>query len=151
VRFARSAPNPGTQPGLMEDHMPNRDLRRHDRILVLRPEGPSVAADFTTLASDTDGHQEQQGTLRGVLIHENALRGWNDFGALLARLQVIKQRHRLIEKVAVVADGDFATVVPFIASHFIRAQVKHFDRARDEGAAWDWLMDDGQTQLHTAA
>jgi tRNA U38,U39,U40 pseudouridine synthase TruA len=110
-----------------------------------------VAADFTTLDNHADGHQEQQGALRGVLIHENALRGWNDFGALLARLQVIKQRHRLIEKVAVVADGGFATVVPFIASHFIRAQVRHFDRTQDENAAWDWLMDDGRTQLHTAA
>lgn len=131
--------------------MLNHEVRRDDGILVLKPEGPLAVADFATLASHDDAYLEQHGALRGVLIHENALRGWNDFGALLARLQFIKQRHRLIEKVAVVADSGFATVVPFIASHFIRAQVKHFDRAHDENAAWDWLMHDSRMQSHTAA
>jgi hypothetical protein len=135
----------------MEDPMPNREVRRDEGILVLRPDGPLAASDFIAAAGRADAYPEQQGTLRGVLIHENALRSWNDFEALLARLQSIRQRHRLIEKVAVVADRGFATVVPFIASHFIRAQVKHFDRAHEENAAWDWLVDDSRSQMHTAA
>ncbi len=131
--------------------MLNHKLRRDDGILVLKPEGPLAAADSTTLAGHVDASLEQHGTLRGVLIHEKALRAWNDLGALLARLQIIKQQHRQIEKVAVVADRGFATVVPFIANHFIHAQVKHFDHAHDENAAWDWLMDNSRTQMRKAA
>jgi len=127
--------------------MLRHELRQDNAILVLKPEVPPAVADFTTSASDVDAYREPQGTLRGVLIHEKALRAWNDLGALLARLQFIKQRHRHIQKVAVVADGGFATIVAFIASHFIHAQVKHFDRARDENAAWDWLTDNSRKQM----
>jgi stage II sporulation SpoAA-like protein len=135
----------------MEHSMLNHELRRDGGILVLKPEGPLAAADATTLASRVDAHLQPHGTLRGVLIHEKALRGWNDFGALLARLQIIKQHHRHIDRVAIVADGGFATIMPFIASHFIHAQVKHFDHAHDENAAWDWLMDNSRRQVRAAA
>ena len=131
----------------MLDHQSRRD----EGILVLKPEGPFAAADFTPSTSHIDARLEPHGTLRGVLIHETALRSWNDLGALLARLQVIKQQHRHIEKVAVVADRGFGTVIPFIATHFIHAQVKHFDHARDINAAWAWLMDNSRTKMRTAA
>ena len=131
--------------------MLNHEFRWDDGILVLKPEGPLAAADFTTVARHVDAYLEQHGALRGVLIHEKALRGWNDLGALLAQLQFIRQHHRQIEKVAVVADGGFATIMPFIASHFIHAQVKHFDHAQGEDAACNWLMDSARARLRTAA
>ena len=131
--------------------MLNHEVRRDYEILVLTPEGPLAAADFTNLASHVDARPEQRVPLRGVLIHEHALRACNDFGALLAKLQFIKQRHRLIEKVAVVTDGGFATIMPFLASHFIHAQVKHFDYALGKNAAWDWLKNGNRTQTPAAA
>ena len=131
--------------------MLNHEFRWDDGILVLKPEGPLAAADFTTVARHVDAYLEQHGALRGVLIHEKALRGWNDLGALLAQLQFIRQHHRQIEKVAVVADGGFATIMPFIASHFIHAQVKHFDYALGKNAAWDWLKNGNRTQTPAAA
>ena len=113
--------------------MPSHELREVESgILLLTPGGPLVLAGSLAM---------QQGGLRGILIHEKALRAWSDLGALLAHLQAVKQRYRDIAKVAVVADRDFATVIPFIANHFIHAQVKHFDRAHNESAAWDWLAD----------
>jgi hypothetical protein len=127
--------------------MLDHESRQDDRILVLEPEAPLAPADAATWAGDVAARQEPHGRLRGVLIHEKVLRGWNDFGALLACLQIIKQHHRHIEKVAVVADGGFATITPFIASHFIHAQVRHFDHAQDEDAAWDWLTDRSRRQV----
>ena len=126
--------------------MLNYEFRYDDGVLVLKPDGPLEAADFRTLASHVDAYLEQHGTLRGVLIHAKTFPGWKDFGALLAHLKFVKQHHRRIEKVAIVADGGIATVMPFIASHFVHAQVKHFDHAHDENAAWDWLMDSSRTQ-----
>jgi hypothetical protein len=131
--------------------MLNHESGRDEGILVLKPEGPIAAADFTALTSHVDARLEQHGKLCGVLIHETALRAWNDLGALLARLQVIKQRHRHIEKVAIVADRGFATIMPFIATHFIHAQVKHFDHAHDVSAAWDWLKDNSRMHKRAAA
>lgn len=130
--------------------MLNHELRRDEGILVLKPAGPLEAGDFTILASHVDAYLEQNGKLRGVLVHAKAFPGWKDFGALLAHLKFVKQHHQKIEKVAVVADGAFATVMPHIASHFIHAQVKHFDYAHED-AALDWLMENSRARTRAAA
>ena len=118
--------------------MLNHDLRRDDGILVLNPEGPLEAADFTGLASHVDAYLEQHGTLHGVLIRAKSFPGWKDFGALLAHLKFVREHHQRIEKVAVVADGAFAHIMPHIGKHFVKAEVQHFDLARED-AAWAWL------------
>lgn len=110
-------------------------------ILVLAPEGPLALAG---------SRSNQQTGPHGILIHEKALRAWSDLGALLAQLQSVKKNYGHIAKVAVVADRGFATVIPFIANHFIHAQVKHFDRAHDESAAWDWLADNSRLPTRAA-
>ena len=122
--------------------MLNYELRPKDGILMLNPEGPLKAEDFTKLAGVVDAHLEKQGTLHGVLIHAKSFPGWEDFGALLAHLKFVKEHHRSIEKVAVVADGAIANTMPYIANHFIHAQVQHFEFARED-AALDWLRQNG--------
>jgi len=129
--------------------MLSHDLQRDEGILVLKPDGPLEAADFETLAGHVDAYLEQNGSLHGVFIQAKAFPGWKDFAALVAHLKFVKHHHHKIEKVAVVVDGGFATVMPQLASHFIHAEVKHFDYAR-ENDAWDWLRS-GHAQTRTAA
>ncbi|HKA40927.1 MAG TPA: STAS/SEC14 domain-containing protein [Burkholderiales bacterium] len=130
--------------------MLNHDLQRDEGILVLRPEGPLEATDFDTLAAHVDAYLEQNGTLHGVLIEAKAFPGWKNFAALLAHLKFVKRHHRKIEKVAVVADDGFATVMPQIASHFIHAELRHFDHGH-ESAAWEWLKESTRRKTRTAA
>lgn len=122
--------------------MLNHELRHDDGILVLNPKGPLEAADFTALASQVDAYLEQHGTLRGVLIHAKSFPGWKDFGALLAHLKFLKEHIQRIEKVAVVADGALANIMPNIANHFVHAQVRHFGFERED-EAWVWLRQSG--------
>lgn len=122
------------------------DLQEDKGILVLKPEGPLEAADFTTLASRVDAYFEGHKTLHGVLIYAKAFPGWKDFSALLAHLKFIKRHHQKIEKVAVVAEGALATAMPHIASHFVHAQVQHFDLGRED-AAWVWLGQSVNAQM----
>lgn len=130
--------------------MLNHELRQDDGILVLHPQGPLEAADFTTLASQVDVYLERHGRLRGVLIRAKAFPGWKDFGALLAHLKFVKDHHKRIEKIAVVADGTLANIMPNIGSHFVHAEVQHFDLARED-AAWEWLKQSGKAQTRPAA
>lgn len=122
--------------------MLNYELLHDEGILVLHPEGPLEAADFTSLASQVDVYLEGHGKLRGVLIHAKSFPGWKDFGALLAHLRFLKEHLGRIEKVAVVADGAIANIMPNLANHFVHAQVQHFDSA-SEDAAWGWLGKSG--------
>ena len=64
--------------------MLNYDLRQDDGILVLHPEGPLEAADFTSLADNVNAYLEGHGKLHGVLIHTKAFPGWKDFGGVMA-------------------------------------------------------------------
>jgi hypothetical protein len=130
--------------------MLNYDLQEDDGILVLKPEGKLDAADFTTLASRVDAYLEEHEALHGVLIRAKAFPGWKDFSALLAHLKFVRRHHEKIDKVAVVADGAFATIMPHIADHFIHAQVQHFNFARED-AAWDWLRQNVNARTHSAA
>lgn len=118
--------------------MLNHELLHDDEILVLNPEGPLEAADFTTLASQLDTYLEHHAKLRGVLIRAKSFPGWNDFGAMIAHLKFLNQHIQRIEKVAVVADGAVASIMPNIAKHFVHAQVRHFSFER-EYEAWAWL------------
>jgi hypothetical protein len=126
--------------------MLKHELRQDDGILALHPEGPLEAADFTTLASDVDAYLERHGMLRGVLIRAKSFPGWKDFGALLAHLKFLKAHLRRIEKVAIVADGAIANIMPIIANHFVHAQVRHFDLTRED-AAWTWLKQTADVPL----
>jgi hypothetical protein len=118
--------------------MINYELLHDEGILVLHPEGPLEAADFTTLTSQVDTYLQGHGKLRGVLIHAKSFPSWKDFAAMLAHLKFLKVHIQKIEKVAVVADGALANIMPSIAKHFVHAQVQHFDFTRED-AAWDWL------------
>ena len=128
--------------------MLSHELERDEGILVVKPDGPLAAADFKTLASHVDAYLEQNGILNGVLVIAKKFPGWKDFGALIAHLKFVKHHHQKIEKVAVVADGGFAKVMPHVASHFVHAQVKHFE---DEDAARYWLEERSHAHAGSAA
>ena len=117
------------------------DFLLDESILVLRPQGPLEAADFNLLASQLDTWLVDHARLRGVLIHAKSFPGWEDFAAMLAQFKFLKSHIKGIEKVAIVADGAVADVVPGIANHFVDAQVRHFDFMREDEAL-DWI---GQT------
>ncbi len=118
--------------------MINYELRHAEGLLILHPQGVLEAADFMMLSTQIDNYLEGNGMLRGVLIHAKSFPGWKDFGALVAHLKFLKAHLKRIEKVAIVADGAIANIMPQIANHFVHAEVRHFDNLRED-AAWDWL------------
>ena len=116
--------------------MLEHELRANDGILILRPHGSLQATDFTSLTGVVDGYLQRGGRLRSVLISGKSFPGWENLDALIAHLKFVKNHHSRIDKVAIVASGVVARVLPNIASHFVNAQLQHFD---GDDAAWSWL------------
>lgn len=112
------------------------ELRAEEGILLLRPQGALEASDFTSLATLVDGYLDGGGRLRGVLISGKSFPGWDNLDALIAHLKFVRNHHSRIDKVAIVADGLVARLMPSVAGHFVHARLQHFD---DEGAAMSWL------------
>jgi tRNA U38,U39,U40 pseudouridine synthase TruA len=117
--------------------MVEHELLQADGILVIHPEGSLEAIDFQKIAQDVDPYIEANGKLHGVMIDAKSFPGWKDFGAFVAHLRFVKEHHRKIEKIAAVSDGNFLSIAPKIASHFVQADVRHFPHSQmEEALAW---------------
>ena len=117
--------------------MLSHDLRRDEGILVLKPDGPLEAADFETLAAHVDAYLEQNGTLHGVLVQAKSFPGWDSLSALISHVKFVANHHRKIERIAVVTDAEVLKVLPRIADHFVKAEIRQFDAGQSELAmAW---------------
>jgi hypothetical protein len=111
-------------------------------ILVITPYGPLQKRDFEQLAKEISPFIAANGKLAGVLIHAKSFPGWESFGALVSHLKFVADHHRQIERIAAVTDSGFLKIVPRIASHFVRAQIKHFE-FEEEDRALAWLEEGG--------
>ena len=120
--------------------MLNYNLRKDEGIIILTPTGALEASDFEAVARAIDPYIEARGDLRGVMIDAEAFPGWNDFGAFISHMRFIRDHHRHIRKVAAVSDSAFLTIAPRIATHFVNAEVRHFERA-DRETALAWLRE----------
>jgi len=118
--------------------MISSELMIDEKILIITPEGPLQTADFEQLAQEVDPYIEKHGKLNGLMIYTESFPGWDNFAALLSHLKFVRGHHKNIEKVAAVTDSSFLSVLPRVASHFVEAEVKHFNY-HDKEAALDWL------------
>lgn len=124
--------------------MLNYNLLKDPGILILTPTGPLEVSDFEAVARAIDPYIEQRGELRGILIDAEAFPGWNDFGAFISHMRFIRDHHRHVGRVAAVSDSAFLSIAPRIATHFVNAEVRHFERSERE-TALDWLREAGTT------
>lgn len=114
-------------------------LDRENLVLTVTPEGKLEAADFAQLAEALDPVLEELGPLKGLLIETETFPGWQDFAALISHLRFVRDHHARIKRVAAVTDSAFLAILPQVASHFIKAEVRHF-KFQDRVTALDWVM-----------
>jgi len=86
------------------------ELLKDKGVLIVSPVRPLAASDFEHLAQEIDPYIEQNGRLPSK-----------------------------IEKVAAVSDGGFLRIIPSVASHFVEAEIKHFN-FDDKDKALEWLV-----------
>jgi tRNA U38,U39,U40 pseudouridine synthase TruA len=114
------------------------ELNRTDGILMITPGGPLESADFEKLIEDVDPYIVEKGKLKGLMIYARSFPGWNNFAAFLSHMKFVKNHHQKIEKVAAVTDGTFLAILPQVASHFVQAEIRHFEYS-EKDAAMNWL------------
>jgi|SRR4026208_69803 len=118
--------------------MLTHELLRDEGILILRPQGPLQASDFTSLAKVVDPYLEEHGTLRGIMVDAQSFPGWDSFAALVSHLQFVRDHHHLIGKVAAVSDSPVLSLAPQLAKHFVKAEIRNF-KGNERATALGWL------------
>lgn len=116
-------------------------LDSENSILYLWPKSALEQGDFVQLAKIVDPYIEATGGLVGLIIETNSFPGWEDFTALAAHFRFVKNHHRHIKMVALVTDSAIGNIAEHLATHFVSAQIKHFNSSESE-AARHWVMKD---------
>lgn len=121
--------------------MLNFELIRAEGILILKPIGPLESTDFEKLAKEVDPYIIETGKLNGLMIYTKSFPGWDSFAAFLSHIKFVKNHHHKVKKIAAVTGSGFLSIMPQVANHFIKAEVRHFDYD-DKDTALDWLKSD---------
>jgi hypothetical protein len=113
------------------------DLDTASSILTVRPQSALAKEDFVKLATAVDPHIEQHGDLAGLIVDARGFRGWDSLTAMLTHMRFVREHHKHIKKVAAVTDSKLGDVAEHLGSHFVSAQIKHFQAAElDAAKAW---------------
>jgi len=113
-------------------------IMKPEGILVLKPHTPLSKDDFDGLSTMVDAYLSEHDKLQGVLIRSKGFPGWENFGGFTAHMHFFHEHQKKVERVAIVTDSHFASLVESLGKHFSSAEVKHFPFTDDE-QAFDWL------------
>lgn len=112
-------------------------LFREEGVVEVYPSGALKAVDFEQLAALVDPFIEANGELNGLMIVAERFPGWDSLGGLIGHVRFVREHQKHIRRVATVSDGVTLTVMPQLARHFVKAEVRHFPFAeRDAAMAW---------------
>ena len=105
---------------------------------LIEPQGPLTKEDFTAIAAKVDPVIESNGELDGIIIKTKDFPGWESFSDVVEHIRFVKNHHQVIKKVAFVTDTKVADIFPVVVSHFVKAELKHFDFDDFEEAV-EWI------------
>lgn len=112
-------------------------IDKETSIAVFSPSEKLTEEDFKQVAQLIDPFIIENGQLHGLIISVESFPGWQSFAALLSHLSFVKEHHKKINAVALVTNSSIGGLGEFLGSHFLAAEVKHFNYGNvDEAKAW---------------
>lgn len=119
--------------------------RALQKVVLVEIKGPLTREDFESLGGTVDSWIESHQEMNGIVIHTKKFPGWENFGTLIRHFQFVREHHRKIKHVAIVVDGMMAELAPKLASHFVQAQIRHFNYHELEKAI-EWAAGNSQVR-----
>jgi SpoIIAA-like len=110
------------------------DLDTEHSILHVQPKSPLEQDDFVKLTKAVDPHIEATGGPAGLIIEAPSFPGWESLGAMVNHFRFVRDHHKHIKKIAVVTDSHLGDVAERLASHFVSAEIRQTEAARQ------WIM-----------
>jgi hypothetical protein len=128
IEFLRSLPG---QPGISHRVLPEEGVIVVEVKQALRPQ------DFAALTATADDWISARGSLNGLVLHAHHFPGWESLQGLGKHIRFVRDHHQKINRIALVTDAKLASLMPQIAEHFIKAELKHFAYDKlDDAIAW---------------
>jgi hypothetical protein len=106
----------------------------------LEPKGRLCAEDFDAVATTLDQVLENDGELRGIVVHAESLPGWANLGALLRHRRFVSEHRGTRGRTALAVNGPLGPQGPLFMNHFTQVDAKRFAFS-DVDAAIRWAAD----------
>ncbi len=114
------------------------EINKSDHILYLMPKGELNKNDLKSLSDAIDNYINEGNLIKGLLVDTESVPHWKDLSAFKAHLEVIREKGKILNKVAVVSDNNNVMMLSQLIKLFIDSEVKHFDHI-NKSEAIDWL------------
>lgn len=115
------------------------EINKQLKTVLLTPDGQLTKEDFENAAIKIDPFIAEHGDLNGIIIYTETFPGWDSFSGMIAHLKFVKDHHKHLRRVAIVTDSKLGDFAENIASHFIKAEIKHFEYD-DLHEAENWII-----------
>ena len=83
--------------------MLNVELNEVNGIATLTPDGALSEKDFESASTVIDPYIEKYGNLKGLIIYTKTFPGWDSFSSLIKHFKFVKEHHKKVSHVALVA------------------------------------------------
>ena len=94
-------------------------------------------ADFAVLAATADEWIKTHGALNGLVLRAHHFPGWESLRGVMSHIRFVRDHHREVKHIALVTDSRLAGLLPQLAEHFVKAEVKAFAFDElDEATVW---------------
>ena len=107
-------------------------------VLVLKPQGPLAAGDFSAVTREADNYIESHGALNGLMVCVKKFPGWKDFRGFWAHLRFVRDHHRKIKKVAFVSNSRMLEFIACFAKYVVHPEAKYF-KFKHKDTAREWI------------
>ena len=115
----------------------DQKLDKQAGVVQIEISAPIASINMEALAHTVDSFIEDNGNLKGLVIHSKHFPGWEDLGSMLRHIKFVKNHHEKVDRVALVVDSALMDVAQAIGKHFLKAEVRHFHYDQlDEANKW---------------
>ncbi len=122
--------------------MINIEINEAKGIAILQPDTlvGLTQADFKEVTDRIDGYLKEHDRLQGLVIIADRFPGWDSLKAFSSHIKLIKDHHKIINRLALVSDSPLLTAAPHLVDHFVNARVRHFGLS-DVKEAKTWVTE----------
>jgi len=110
---------------------------KQENVVHIAPQDDLEKKDFERLGEVLTAYINANDKVPSLLIHAHNMPSWEHFSDLFAHVKFVKQAQKYVPKVAFVSDKKMVSILPKLASFFVKAKIRHFPEAHfDEALAW---------------
>ena len=101
-------------------------LDEKNSLAILEPHEALSEEDFKYAGSIIDSFIQNDGHLKGIIIHVKTFPWWDSFSGFISHFKFINEHHKKVSYVVFATDSTLIDIVEPITKHFVSAKVKIF-------------------------